>query len=46
MASMARVMGPVCVAARRESFVLPELVINTMAEARALPTRRLYALKW
>ncbi len=45
MASMARVMGPACVAARREPFVLPEHVLNTMAEARALSTRRLYALK-
>ncbi len=46
MASMARVMGPACVAARREPFVLPEPVLDTMAEARAQSTRRLYALKW
>ncbi len=45
MASTARVMGPACVAARREPFVLPEHVLNTMAEARAPSTRRLYALK-
>ncbi len=45
MASMARVMGPACVAARREPFVLPEPVLDT-AEARAQSTRRLYALKW
>ncbi len=45
MASTARVMGPVCVAARREPFVLPERVLNTMAEARAPSTRRFYALK-
>ncbi len=46
MASTARVMGPACVAAQREHFVLPERVLNTMAEARAPSTRRLYALKW
>ncbi len=46
MASMARFMGPACVAARREPFVLPEPVLDTMAEARAQSTRRLYALKW
>ncbi len=46
MASTARVMGPACVAARREPFVLPERVLDTMAEARAPSTRRLYALKW
>ncbi len=46
MASTARVMGPACVAARRKTFVLPERVLNTMAEARAPSTRRLYALKW
>ncbi len=46
MASTARVMGPACVAARRELFSLPERVLNTMAEARAPSTRRLYALKW
>ncbi len=46
MASKARVMGPACVAARREPFDLPERVLNTTAEARAPSTRRLYALKW
>ncbi len=35
MASMARVMGPACVAAQREPFGLPKRVLNTMAEARA-----------
>ncbi len=35
-----------CVAARREPFVLPECVLNTMTVARAPSTRRLYALKW
>ncbi len=46
MASTARVMGTACVAARWEPFVLPEHVLNTMAESRAPSTRRLYALKW
>ncbi len=46
MASAARVMGPACVAAEREPFVHPKLVLNTMAEARAPSTRRLYAPKW
>ncbi len=45
MASTARVMGPACVAARQEPFVLPERVLNAMVEARAPSTRRLYALK-
>ncbi len=45
MASTARVMGPACVAARREPFSLPERVLNTMAEAGAPSTRCLYALK-
>ncbi len=39
-------MGPACVAARREPFVLPERVLNTMAKARAPSTRSFYALKW
>ncbi len=43
MASTARVMGPACLAARREPFIL---TLNTMAETRALSTRHLYALKW
>ncbi len=42
----ARVMGPACVAAQLEPFVLPERVLNTMAEARASSTRSLYALNW
>ncbi len=46
MASTAQVMGPACVAARREPFILPERVLNTVVEARAPSTRRLYALKW
>ncbi len=39
-------MGPACVAARREPFVLPERVLDTMAEARAPSSWRLYTLKW
>ncbi len=46
IASPARVIGPAYVAARREPFVLPERVLNTMPEARAPSTRRIYALKW
>ncbi len=46
IASPARVIGPEYVAARREPFVLPERVLNTMPEARAPSSRRLYALKW
>ncbi len=46
MAPTARVMGPACVAARQEPFVLPERVLNIMAEARAPSTRCFYALKW
>ncbi len=46
MASTARVMGPICVAAQQEPFDIPERVLNMMAEARAPSTRRLYALKW
>ncbi len=37
---------PACVATQREPFVLPEHVLNTMAESRAPSTRRLYSLKW
>ncbi len=39
-------MGPACVAALREPFVLPERVLNTMVEAKAPSSKRLYALKW
>ncbi len=46
IASTAQVMGPAFLAARRKPFVLPERVLNLMAEARAPSTRRLYALKW
>ncbi len=44
--SWAQVMGPACVATQQEPFGLPESVLNTMAEARAPSTRRLYSLKW
>ncbi len=46
MASTARVMGPACVAAQRETCSLLECVLNTVAEPRAPSTRHLYALKW
>ncbi len=46
MASSARVMGPACVSAQREPFGLSKRVRNTISEARASSTRRLYALKW
>ncbi len=46
LAFTARVMGPAYVAALRKPFVLKERVLNTMAEARALSTIRLYTLKW
>ncbi len=38
-------MGPACVATQREYFDLPEHVLSTVAEARALSNRCLYALK-
>ncbi len=43
MASTARVMGPACVAAQRETCSLLECVLNTVAEPRAPSTRHLYA---
>ncbi len=46
LASTGRVMGPACVAARREHFGLPERVLNTMAEPKTPSTRSFYALKW
>ncbi len=39
-------MGPACVATQWEPFDLPEYVLITTGEARALSIRRLYALKW
>ncbi len=38
--------GPCMCGHSTGAFVLPERVLNTMAEARAPFTRRLYALKW
>ncbi len=46
MASTPQVMGPACVAARWDPFILPERALNIVVEARAPSTRRLYALKW
>ncbi len=41
-----RAVGSPPLAARREPTGLPERVLNTISEARAPSTRRLYALKW
>ncbi len=38
--------GPPLSTTQRDSFGLPEHVLNTMAEARAPSTQRLYTLKW
>ncbi len=46
MAPSARVVGSPPLAARREPISLPERVLNTISDARAPSTRRLYALKW
>ncbi|CAM4642809.1 unnamed protein product [Leuciscus chuanchicus] len=45
MASTTRLMGPPCLAPKRVPRDLPEKVLNTISEARAPSTRRLYALK-
>ncbi len=39
-------MGSLHLAAQQEPTGLPERVLNTISEARAPSTRRLYALKW
>ncbi len=39
-------MGATFLASRWEPLDLPESVLNTISQARALSTRRLYALKW
>ncbi len=39
-------MGSLHLAAQREPTGIPERVLNTISEARAPSTRRLYALKW
>ncbi len=46
LASPARTVEPSCLADRREVDRLPMGVANTILEARAPSTRRLYALKW
>ncbi len=46
MAPPTRAVGSLHLAAQREPTGLPERVLNTISEARAPSTRRLYALKW
>ncbi|XDV45315.1 hypothetical protein PO909_013433 [Leuciscus waleckii] len=46
MASSPRLVGPSCMAPQRVSRDLPERVLTTITEARALSTRYLYVLKW
>ncbi len=46
MAPSTRAVGSPPLAAQREPTGLPERVLNTISEARALSTRHLYALKW
>ncbi len=46
MAPSTRAVGSPPLAARWEPIGLPERVLNTISEARAPSTRRLYALKW
>ncbi len=46
MAPLTRAVGSLHLAAQREPTGLPERVLNTISEARAPSTRRLYALKW
>ncbi len=46
MVPSTRAVGSPPLAARREPTGLPERVLNTISEARAPSTRRLYALKW
>ncbi len=46
MAPSTRSVGSLHLAAQREPTGLPERVLNTISEARALSTRRLYALNW
>ncbi len=43
---LTRAVGSLHLAAQREPTGLPERVLNTISEARAPSTRRLYALKW
>ncbi len=46
MAPSTRAVGSLHLAAQREPTGLPERVLNTISEAIAPSTRRLYALKW
>ncbi len=46
MAPSTRAVGSLPLAAQQEPTGLPERVLNTISEARAPSTRRLYALKW
>ncbi len=46
MAPSTRTVGSLRLAAQWEPTGLPERVLNTISEARAPSTRRLYALKW
>ncbi len=46
MAPSTRAVGSLHLAAQREPTGLPERVLNTISEARAPSTRRLYTLKW
>ncbi len=46
MAPPTRAVGSLHLAAQREPTGLPEQVLNTISEARAPSTRRLYAPKW
>ncbi len=46
MAPSTRALGSLHLAAQWEPTGLPERVLNTISEARAPSTRRLYALKW
>ncbi len=46
MTPSTRAVGFLPLAAQREPTGLPERVLNTISEARAPSTRRLYALKW
>ncbi len=46
MAPLARAVGPTSLATRREPACLPECVLNTISQARAPATRRLYVIKW
>ncbi len=46
MAPSTRAVGSLHLAAQWEPTGFPERVLNTISEARAPSTRRLYALKW